>query len=115
MRPIILIGSVSLLSLLVLIAVMVFRPRSGHRVVYLVEGDGRWVEITTESNNHTRAALPYNLHFYAPTGTPVNISAQYAGDSPNGWLQVKILVDGQVFQTGKSSANGPATAGGIIP
>src|SRR5215469_14810479 len=110
MKPIFLMGGVGVLSLIVLLAVMLFRPRSGHRVVYLIEGNGRWVEITTDGSNHTRAALPYNLHFYAPGGTPVSIAAQYADDSPKGWLQVKIMVDDQLLQSGKSSGNDPATA-----
>ena len=115
MKPIVLMGGVGLLSLLALLAVMLLRPRSGHRVVYLVEGNGGWVEITTEGTDHTRARLPYNLHFYAPGGTSVSIAAKYGDDSPNAWIQVQILVDGKIFQSGKSSGSDSAMASGIIP
>jgi len=99
------------------------RSRKGqHHVIYRVEGkrnaprgdSSAWISVVLEGVNHETVALPYNLNFYAPAGTPLALSAQYLDNSPNGQLEVMILVDDQIVASGKSSGNELATATGTI-
>ena len=96
------------------------------RVIYRVEGkrnaphgtafgdDSAWVYVVLEGKTHSTVGLPYNLHFSAPPGTPLAFTAKYMDDSPNGWLEVKILVDDQVIASSKSAGNEMAMIAGTV-
>ena len=120
-----------LLGLLVAVGLAVLPLLHGsrkgqHRVIYHVEGkrnnphgaafgdDSAWVYVVLEGKTHSTVALPYNLHFSAGERTPLAVTAKYMDDSPNGRLEVKILVDDQVVASAKSEGNEMAAAAGVV-
>jgi hypothetical protein len=68
-----------------------------------------------EGTKHHTVNLPYTMSFYASAGTPVAIAANYVDNSPNGWLEAKILVDDTLYKSGRSSGNEIATVSGTVP
>src|ERR1039457_583527 len=113
--------------LFVVLAVSVEQSRKDkHHVVYQVEGNrnaqagtsfgsgNTWVYATVDGTSRSTVHPPWKLHYYASAGTSVSLSAQYQDDSPNGWLETKIYVDGQLIQSARSSGNETATISGTV-
>ena len=126
MKLLLLIGV--LIALLFAALLTVHRSRKGqHHVVYHVEGRrngphstsfaevNTWVYVVLEGTAHHTVNLPYTMSFYAPGGTPVAIAANYVDNSPNGWLEAKVLVDDKLYKSGRSSGNEIATVSGTVP
>lgn len=126
-KILILIGALVSMFFVFLLVSMVQSRKGKHHVIYQVEGnrnakartsfgsENTWVYVTANGTSRSTIRLPWKLHYYAPARTTVALSAQYQDDSPNGWLEAKIYVDGQLIQSARSSGNGTATVSGTVP